>query len=181
MLAVALGFAPVTALAATPDAKPATRPETKPRTPKADKAKLARQTGPRRPGQPSLLGLPDPAKLVETAPDPQRGVGSRSVGALPSVAEAEPARMAADSGKASKPEKPEKPEKVTARGAHQKGKPPHKPAATLPADAARATPDRAARQKIADGLTDEDLRAGKDDPELRLLKAAERVQGSRDR
>ena len=63
------------------------------------------------------------------------------------------------------------------RTAHQKGKPPHKPApprSNAPTQL-RATPDRAARQKIADGLTDEDLRAGKDDPELRSLKAAERV------
>ena len=34
-------------------------------------------------------------------------------------------------------------------------------------------PDRLARQKIAEGPTDEDLRAGKDDPELRSLKAAQ--------
>ncbi|HEY3667964.1 MAG TPA: transglycosylase SLT domain-containing protein [Polyangiaceae bacterium] len=180
VLAVALGFAPVTARASTPDAKPAkpvSKPESKPKASKPEHGKAAPK--PAESAEPAKAEppkpLPDTAKPVETAPDPQRGVGTRSVGALPSVTAPEPPHLATDSPKPSKPEKPEKPEKVAARAAHQKGKPPHKPAATLPADAARATPDRAARQKIADGLTDEDLRAGKDDPELRSLKAAERV------
>jgi membrane-bound lytic murein transglycosylase D len=181
VLAVVLGFAPVTARATTSDAKPvkaASKPEAKPKASKPDRAKLASKPAESaesaKSAEPAKL-LPDAAKPVETVPDPQRGVGTRSVGALPGVAAPEPPRVAAESLKPSKPEKPEKPEKVGVRAAHQKGKPPHKPAATLPADAARATPDRAARQKIADGLTDEDLRAGKDDPELRSLKAAERV------
>jgi len=173
LLAVVLGFAPVTARASTPDAKPAAKPETKPKTPKADKAKLAKPAESSKAAEPAKL--PEAPEPLETAPDPQRGVGTRSLGALPSVTTPAPPRVAADSLKSAKPEKPEKPEKVAAHAGHQKGKPPHKPAATLPADAARATPDRAARQKIADGLTDEDLRAGKDDPELRSLKAAERV------
>ncbi|HYQ02971.1 MAG TPA: transglycosylase SLT domain-containing protein [Polyangiaceae bacterium] len=105
-------------------------------------------------------------------PDPQRGVGTRSVGALPAASASEDS----DSGKAAKAaDKSDKGDKSQAKASHQKGKPPHKPAASLPANAARAQPDRIARQKIAEGPTDEDLRAGKDDPELRSLKAAERV------
>jgi membrane-bound lytic murein transglycosylase D len=180
LLAVALGLAPVTARATTPDAKPTkavSKPESKPKANKPDRGKAAPK--PVESAEPakaeSARPPPDTAKPVETAPDPQRGVGTRSVGTLPSVTAPELPHAATDSAKPSKPEKPEKPEKVAARAAHQKGKPPHKPAATLPSDTARATPDRAARQKIADGLTDEDLRAGKDDPELRSLKAAERV------
>ena len=83
-----------------------------------------------------------------------------------------------DSTKAAKTpsaDKSDKSDKAQSRTAHQKGKPPHKPSPTLPPGASRAQPDRVARQKIAEGPTDEDLRAGKDDPELRSLKAAERV------
>ncbi|HEX7452599.1 MAG TPA: transglycosylase SLT domain-containing protein, partial [Polyangiaceae bacterium] len=165
------------ARASTPDAKPA-KAASRPKTSKPDRAKAATKpaesvelTKSAEPAKPPL----DTGRPLESAPDPQRGVGTRSVGALPSVTAPEPPHAAADSAKPTKLEKPEKPEKVALRAAHQKGKPPHKPAATLPPDVARATPDRAARQKIADGLTDEDLRAGKDDPELRSLKAAERV------
>ncbi len=177
MLAVVLGLAPVTARASTPDAKPA-KAASKPKTSKPDRAKAV--VNPVESAEPTKSAEPakapsDTGKPVETAPDPQRGVGTRSVGALSSVTVPEPPHAVADLAKPTKLEKPEKPEKVAARAAHQKGKPPHKPAATLPADVPRAMPDRAARQKIADGLTDEDLRAGKDDPELRSLKAAERV------
>jgi len=114
---------------------------------------------------------PEPVKTT-AAPDPQRGVGTRSVGTLPTA----PASDEPESAKASKPvnaDKSDKPDKV--RTAHQKGKPPRKPSPTLPVGAQRVQPDRLARQKIAEGPTDEDLRAGKDDPELRSLKAAERV------
>ena len=109
-----------------------------------------------------------------SAPDPQRGVGTRSVGTLPAAsANDEPdSTKAAKTASAAKPDRSEKPQTPAA---HQKGKPPHKASPSLPAGVARAQPDRVARQKIAEGPTDEDLRAGKDDPELRSLKAAERV------
>ncbi|HWZ89454.1 MAG TPA: transglycosylase SLT domain-containing protein [Polyangiaceae bacterium] len=155
--------------------KPAEKTKTAPKA--AEPAKAVDTTKPVDTAKPA-----DTAKATEAtksavgpkpaaAPDPQRGVGTRSLGALPLAA------PAPDPVPAPEPEPTQsaKPEKPVARAAHQKGKPPHKPAATLPADAARAAPDRAARQKIADGLTDEELRAGKDDPELRSLRAAERV------
>ncbi|MEO7035267.1 MAG: transglycosylase SLT domain-containing protein [Polyangiaceae bacterium] len=189
VLAVALGFAPL-ASAAPSDAKPAKpagRPEAspKPHPPKPDKAKpLAKPVDSARPSDSAkpLQAAKEPASLPEApqaadpAPDPQRGVGTRSVGALPNASLFDPPHPGeAASGKPVKPQKAEKLAKGVARAAHQKGKAPHRPVATLPADALRAVPDQAARQKIAGGLTDEDLRAGKDDPELRSLKAAERV------
>ena len=122
-----------------------------------------------------------PVKAAPAAPDPQRGVGTRSVGTLPAAPivsdESDAPQSVKPDGadKSDKPDKSGKSDKAQARASHQKGKPPHKAAASLPAGAARSQPDRVARQKIAEGLTDEDLRAGKDDPELRSLKAAERV------
>lgn len=157
-------------------AKPAEKPH-----PKPDKAKAASKPAELEPAKAESARGGEVAKPVESAKssanvkapptDPQRGVGTRSVGALP----AEPLPAARSEAGPSKPSKSEKPEKVATRATHQKGKPPHKPSPTLPPEAARAEPDRAARQKIADGPTDEDLRAGKDDPELRSLRAAERV------
>jgi membrane-bound lytic murein transglycosylase D len=201
VLAVALAFAPFSAFAApaaAPEvkpAKPASRPEpsAKGHPAKSDKAKpAAKPVDLSKPAPADAAGPGEPAKVQgkppeapgvpDSQPDPQRGVGIRSLGALPSAPSTEAPQ--ANETAPSKPAKPSKPEKVdkaakaekgTAHAAHQKGKPPHKPSATLPADAPRAQPDQAARQKIAAGLTDEDLRAGKDDPELRSLKAAERV------
>jgi membrane-bound lytic murein transglycosylase D len=176
------------------DAKPEPRAEAK-AEPKAD----AKPRSPNKPDKPkpTTNQAPEPAKRTETpkpesgkaelatrpadasakpagAPDPQRGVGTRSVEALPAASTNEEP----ESTKAAKPantDKPDRSDKPQARTAHQKGKPPHKASPILPAGAARAQPDRVARQKIAEGPTDEDLRAGKDDPELRSLRAAERV------
>ena len=163
---------PAEAKPAKAELKPA-KVEPKPRakpTPKAEPPKAAEVGKGSEPAKPA-----EPPKVVASAknggaPDPQRGVGTRSVGALPSA----PTSSAVEP-KSQAPSKPEKPEKVSAHATHQKGKPPHKVASTLPTGSPRATPDRAARQQIANGLTDEDLRAGKDDPELRSLRAAERV------
>ncbi|MEP7048743.1 MAG: transglycosylase SLT domain-containing protein [Pseudomonadota bacterium] len=191
VLALALAFAPFGAAAAAADVKPvkaAAKPESsvkahpsRPEKPKSG----ARAADPGKPAgtdsaKPNEATKdpgagPDAVVPADSPPDPQRGVGTRSVGALPSAARAEsPQASDAAASKLPRP-KPEKVEKAAAHGSHQKGKPPRKPSATLPADAPRAQPDQAARQKIAGGLTDEDLRAGKDDPELRSLKAAERV------
>ncbi|HEY3252771.1 MAG TPA: transglycosylase SLT domain-containing protein [Polyangiaceae bacterium] len=179
---------PSEAKPAKAEPRPEAKAETKPRTPsKPEKPKPAppQATEPAKRPEPAKLDASktEPAaKPVDAAratlpakagaPDPQLGVGTRSVGSLP-AANDEP-----DSTKAAKgpsPDKSEKPEKAQARAGHQKGKPPRKASPTLPVGSARAQPDRAARQKIAEGPTDEDLRAGKDDPELRSLKAAERV------
>src|SRR4051812_41994161 len=96
----------------------------------------------------------DPKASV--TPDPQRGVGTRSVGALPNAASSSsPSESSTESAKPLKNEKAEKLDKTDkqARASHQKGKPPHRPSGTLPAGAARSAPDRGARQKIADGPT----------------------------
>jgi membrane-bound lytic murein transglycosylase D len=57
----------------------------------------------------------------------------------------------------------------------RRGKAPAKPAATLPPGAPRPTDDRATRRQIAGGPTADDVRAGKEDPELKKLREAERV------
>ncbi|HEY0465086.1 MAG TPA: transglycosylase SLT domain-containing protein [Polyangiaceae bacterium] len=181
-----------------PEPKPEAKTEVKPRAPsKPDKvARTATPTPapsqaaePAKHSEPSKSGagkadaatkLGDssktaPAAKPAPAPDPQRGVGTRSVGTLPAAStsdEPESTKVAKGADKSDKSDKSDKPQ---ARASHQKGKPPHKASPTLPAGAPRALPDRVARQKIAEGPTDEDLRAGKDDPELRSLKAAERV------
>ncbi|HYQ43654.1 MAG TPA: transglycosylase SLT domain-containing protein [Polyangiaceae bacterium] len=177
-----------------PDPKPEPKAEAKPRAPsKADTAKATEKPNTESGARPEPTKS-EPAKTdaapkpldaskstakPSAAPNPQRGVGTRSVGALPAAEspskESEPSKAAPRAATVDKPEKADKSDKAQARAGHQKGKPPRKPAASLPANAARAQPDRVARQKIAEGPTDEDLRAGKDDPELRSLKAAERV------
>jgi membrane-bound lytic murein transglycosylase D len=175
-----------------PEAKPEPKAEAKPKTPsKPDKPKPTTNQAPELGKSPELAKpesskaepatkLADVAKSVAgtkapaAAPDPQRGVGTRSVGAIPAAS----SNDEPESSKAAKPanlDKPDKADKPQARAGHQKGKPPHKASPTLSAGASRAQPDRVARQKIAEGPTDEDLRAGKDDPELRSLRAAERV------
>jgi membrane-bound lytic murein transglycosylase D len=189
LLAAVLGLTPLVARAATPDPKVADAGAAEPAKPKAAEPKPA-EAKPKAAEKPHVSKAPEKSKPVEAAKpaavakpgpatDPQRGVGARSVGALPLAEPSQPALPSeAVPSKATKPEKSEKsekPEKVAARSTHQKGKPPRKPSPTLPTESPRLAPDRAARQKIADGLTDEELRAGKDDPELRSLRAAERV------
>jgi membrane-bound lytic murein transglycosylase D len=207
VLAAVLGLWPWSARAAAPEAKPAdlAKPaELKPKPaeikPKRSEGKA--QSGAAETGKPAARLLEpsrgsevakpaepskgqDPNKVTSAskpsvAPDPQRGVGTRSVGMLP-VTESAPAPSSPEQAATSQAAKPaksgqqEKSENPQARVSHPRSKPPRKATPTLPVGAARLQPDRAARQKIADGLTDEDLRAGKDDPELRSLKAAERV------
>jgi membrane-bound lytic murein transglycosylase D len=162
--------------------KPAAKADSKPRSAnKSDKPKATPSQAPepdQRPDPPKPESArPESATKPAGAPDPQRGVGTRSVGALPAVSANDQAESpkAAKAPSADKSDKSDKSERPQARSAHQKGKAPHKPSPTLPAGATRAQLDRVARQKIAEGPTDEDLRAGKDDPELRSLKAAERV------
>ncbi len=170
-----------------PDAAPKPQLGAKFRSTKPEKPKSeAVSAGARAPDRPAEVPAtsepttsPDASSAAELAPDPQRGAGMRSVSALPVADAPEPARQEeAELPSSSRPGRLDPSstlEKVAAPGKHQKGKPPHKPAATLPANVPHAFANRAARQKIAGGLTDEDLRAGKDDPELRSLKAAERV------
>ena len=58
---------------------------------------------------------------------------------------------------------------------HVRGKPPAKPADSLPAGAPAAEPDEAARATVAEGKTREQLTRGADDPELISLRAADAV------
>ncbi len=200
-VAVALGLATIS-VGAAPDApsagsarpvvsqkpEPSAKPALSPKPEASARTRSNKQEKPKSAAKPvdaakPAESPPPPAASppAELAPDPQRGAGTRSVSAQPGAAppaltgQDEPEAPPSSSTKPGTPTEGARPEKSAVRATHQKGKPPHRPAATLPADAPRALPNRVARQKIAGGFTDEDLRAGKDDPELRSLKAAERV------
>ncbi|HEX6276186.1 MAG TPA: LysM peptidoglycan-binding domain-containing protein, partial [Polyangiaceae bacterium] len=99
----------------------------------------------------------EPPGALPEAPDPRRGQSSRKV---------EPKKAVPAASPSSPPAEP-----VAVR----RGKAPAKPAATLPPGAPRPTDDRVTRRQIAGGPTNDDLRAGKDDPELKKLREAERV------
>jgi membrane-bound lytic murein transglycosylase D len=118
----------------------------------AKPAPVARKAPP-----PGKAASKTPPGAIPEAPDPRRGQGSRKVEPPP------PAPT-------SKPEAPAAP-----AGAARKGKAPAKPNATLPAGAPRLPDDKATRRQIAGGATADDLRAGKEDPELKKLREAERV------
>ncbi len=115
------------------------------------------------------------------AADPTRGAPTRK------VPEPEPPAKEAKKTPEAPPSLPERPIKpapatkevekseVAAKPGYQKGKAPKKPASSLPAGVARPAPDADARRQVAGGPTADQLRAGKDDPELRALREAERV------
>jgi membrane-bound lytic murein transglycosylase D len=165
-LSPGLAFAQAKAgsLPAAPAAKPSAKPEKKAPTPTP--AKDAEKAPPR---DSEKLAAKDGEKAppkAKPAADVARGAGTRSVAP---AAPPEPAL-------APPPPPSEKTPTGAAAGAHPKGRPPAKPSPTLPPGALRATPDEAARQHITGGApTDDELRRGKDDPELRSLREAERV------
>jgi hypothetical protein len=140
LLAAVLGLTPLVAHAAPPDPKAVDAGAAEPAKPKATEAKPA-EVKPKAAEKPRLSKpvekpkplpkAPDTAKAVESAKalarpdpatDPQRGMGARSVGALPLASDtASPSETAPS--KATKPEKSEKlekPEKVAARSGHQR-------------------------------------------------------------
>jgi membrane-bound lytic murein transglycosylase D len=99
------------------------------------------------------------------AANPARGAGSRSVAPAPGPEPKEPQSAV-----------PEKPVTPGPAGSHQKGRPPTKPSPTLPSGAARSTPDESARQHITGGSpSDDQIKRGANDAELRSLREAERV------
>jgi membrane-bound lytic murein transglycosylase D len=102
---------------------------------------------------------------VTSAPvDPDRGAARRSVGAATADASDTPsAKPDPDAAASDKPK------------SHRTGTPPRKPSPTLPPGAPRASTNATARRTIAGGLTDEDIDGGANDPELRALKAADKV------
>ena len=113
---------------------------------------------------------PDSASTVPPASDkpaanPARGAGSRSVAPAPAP---EPKQAPSTA--------PEKSVTAGPAGAHQKGRPPAKPSPTLPPGAARNTPDESAREHITGGApSDDQIKRGANDAELRSLREAERV------
>lgn len=134
---------------------PASKAASKAKPPPAAKAKPA-----------PVLAAASPSR---PATDASRGAGSRSVAPQKPNPESKPP----EPGPAPAPG-PAVPAALV--GAHQKGRPPSKPSPTLPPGAIHALPDENARERIANGaLTDDALRRGKDDPELRSLREAERV------
>lgn len=164
-----LCFSPALAAAqAKPGSLPAA-PAEKPATPKAENKAPAKAT-PAKPAteptpNPKPTAAPAPSPVNKPAADPARGAGSRSVTPPPKEPkELPPAAIV------------EKPVTAAPAGAHQKGRPPAKPAPTLPPGTTPRAPDEAARQHITGGVpTDDQLRRGKDDPELQRLRDAERV------
>lgn len=138
-----------------PAAKPTAKPEVRADAPTKAGTDTSAAAG--NPTEPRLSNKP--------AADVARGAGSRSVAPAPSEV---PTETPADSP-ASRPP-------TSAAGSHQKGRAPAKPAATLPLGAALPAPDERARQRITGGAaSDDERRRGKDDPELRSLRDAERV------
>jgi membrane-bound lytic murein transglycosylase D len=118
--------------------------------------KAAAEAGKARPGS-KPTAKKDPPGAIPEAPDPRRGQGSRKV---------EPEKP--------KPLPPPTPE-VVPPGQLRRGKAPQKPSPTLPPGAPRPSDDRVTRRQIAGGPTADDLRGGKEDPELKKLREAERV------
>jgi membrane-bound lytic murein transglycosylase D len=157
-------------LPAAPPEKPApAKAEKRPPAPaaKATPAPAAKPSAPATPAAKPVppAGAPAEPASPKPAADPARGVGSRSVTPPPKEPK-EPAPVVAA----------EKPVAPAPAGAHQKGRPPAKPAATLPPGAAPRAPDEGARQHITGGApTDDQIKRGKDDPELQRLRDAERV------
>ncbi len=153
-------------LPAAPAEKPAaTKAEKRPPAPpvKADPAASAKPTpAPTANVKPAA----EPPSATKPAADPARGAGSRSVAPPPPPPPKEPPAVAAT----------EKPLSPAPAGAHQKGRPPARPAASLPPGVAPRAPDESARQHITGGApTDDQIKRGKDDPELQRLREAERV------
>ena len=161
-----LCFSPALAAAqAKPGSLPAAPPE-KPAAAKTEKKPALPAAKPAAPAPPPAKPAAEPPASPKPAADPARGAGSRSVTPPPK----EPKEPAPPAAAAQKPVSP------APAGAHQKGRPPAKPAATLPAGATPRAPDEGARQHITGGVpTDDQIKRGKDDPELQRLRDAERV------
>lgn len=148
-----------------PAAKPEEKTTGKPKPAQRSKAVESKPPVPKPAADPDGEETKAVPKAAEPKPatDLGRGAGSRSV--IPPA----PA-------KAAEPSTPEKKPPAEPSASHQRGRPPAKPSPTLPAGAARSTPDESARQHITGGVPSSDeLRRGKDDAELRSLREAERV------
>jgi len=162
-------------LPAAPAEKTAPKPEKKAPTKEKPAPKVVPAAS--KPGAEPTRSPPEPAKSApptavepassspaKPAADVARGAGTRSVAPPMTPPSPQP------------PLTPEKTATPPASATHAKGRPPAKPSPTQPPGAARPAPDEAARQHITGGApTDDELKRGKDDPELRSLREAERV------
>ncbi len=123
----------------------------------------------------------------EPAVGPRSGAGQRHVSAAtegsptapprtpaPKATEAEPAPEPHPSEPAEPAAQPE-PERKPSATSHRKGRPPKTPRPTLPDGVAAPEPSDGVRRQVAGGPTADDLRAGKDDPQLAALHEAELV------
>jgi membrane-bound lytic murein transglycosylase D len=117
------------------------------------------------------------APTAAAAADPKRGAVTRKIPEAPAPTDkaAKPAEKPGSLPEAKKPEPAAPAAKPGAKPSHQKGKAPHKPASTLPPGVTKPLPDAEARRQVASGPTADEIRAGKDDPELKTLRDAERV------
>jgi membrane-bound lytic murein transglycosylase D len=105
------------------------------------------------------------------AAGPRQGAGNRSLEAESAGSpngETSPAAPVRGAAKA-------EPKPLPGRLPHQKGPIPKKPRSTLPPGAPTPGSDMAARREVAGGPTTDDLRADKDDAQLRALRQADRV------
>jgi membrane-bound lytic murein transglycosylase D len=140
-------------------AEAASTPEARNKTTASAKAPAETKSATEKTASPPTSQAPKPAA------DVARGAGTRSVASPPS-----------DLGERALPTVVEKPVQASPPASHQKGRPPAKPAPTLPPGTARPAPDESAREHITDGApTSDELKRGKDDPQLRSLREAERV------
>ncbi len=162
---------------AKPPARSAKKTESKPKGSPRDAAskkrereataKPAEAEAPRdpKPSAPPESEPRSPTVKDDAAAGPRHGSGNRSLEPAPAKEEPAPANQPAKA----------EPKAVAGRLPHQKGPIPKKPNATLPKGVGRPAPDAVARREIAGGATADDLRAGKEDAQLKALRQADRV------
>jgi membrane-bound lytic murein transglycosylase D len=128
-------------------------------------------------GKPPTAPKPEPKPATSARKPPPGTDLPETPGSLPAL-EAPDSRVGQGTRKITPPAPAAKPApdlEAPAAAPAPKGKAPKRPLATLPPGQPRKAPDAVTRRQIATGPTDDDVRAGKDDPELTKLREAERV------
>ncbi len=155
-------------------------------TPRSSPARAPEPTGTAKPARPADEAKAKPPSS-KSAATPGKGAGQRKVTAPGAEDAVSAAPAQPPGGNSPKPAPPtasapqpsaEKPGAASRDGARQnphRGRAPKTPSASLPKGAERPTPDAEARRHVAIGPTREEQAAGKDDPELRALREADRV------
>jgi membrane-bound lytic murein transglycosylase D len=157
--------------AKAPSKATASKPsESKTSATKLSETKSPTETKPR-PEAKSDLKAADPTRGAPTRKVPEPPAPAKETKKAPEALPSLPEKPIKAPGVAKESEKSE----VATKPSYQKGRAPKKPAAALPSGVARPLPDSEARRQVAGGPTADQLRAGKDDPELRALREAERV------